>query len=262
MTSDLRVIVAVAVLLALILLRLQAESFGSAEYDEPNNRYHRGAWTRLSWYGLGLILVYAIYEIHPQPHDMLYLEVGNHVDVFTFGLPLAAVGLVQAGLFAWYRYGYLRLPAARAYPGAAINSILTAVIDEAVFRGVLQGMLLAVGFPMGSAILTQTVVYVLATRVAAPGRHRYMLVLTIGIGIACGWATVSTGGIGAAILAHSLTSFAVFVCTGHAGQVTTGIEPEEEDQLRKPVGWRQVPRDDGQWPRLPGEDRARGSRIP
>ena len=95
------------------------------------------------------------------------------------------------------------MPAPSAYPGAAINSIVTAVIDEATFRGALLGILLAAGLPDGSSILIQAIVYILATRMGAPGRHRYMLVLTLGIGVGCGWATVRTGGIGAAILAHA-----------------------------------------------------------
>ena len=245
MTSDqFRIILAVVLLLALLLLRLQAELFGAAEYDEPNNRYHRGFWTRLAWYALGLALLAAIYTVHPQPHDVLYLVIGNKVDVLTFGLSLAAVGAAQAAAFAWFRYGGLRLPAPSAYPGAAINSIVTAVIDEAAFRGALQGILLAAGLPDGSSILIQAIIYTLATRMGAPGRHRYMLVLTLGIGVACGWATVRTGGIGAAILAHTLTTFAVFVCTGHAGQVRRGAEPDEVDALRKPEGWLDARRPD------------------
>lgn len=245
MTSDqFRILVAVVLLLTLILLRLQAELFGAAEYDEPNNRYHRGFWTRLAWYALGLALLAAIYSVHPEPHDVLYLVLGKKVDVLTFGLSLAAIGAAQAAVFAWLRYGRLRLPAPSAYPGAAINSIVTAVIDEAAFRGAVQGMLLAAGMPDGSSILVQAIIYTLATRMGAPGRHRYMLLLTFGIGVACGWATLRTGGIGAAILAHSLTSFALFVCTGHAGQVRRGAEPDEMDALRRPEGWLDARRPD------------------
>jgi membrane protease YdiL (CAAX protease family) len=240
MTSEnVRIVIAVGLLLALILLRLQSESFSAAEYDEPGNRYHRGLWTRLCWYALGLVLLAAIYGVHPQPHDVLFLVVGNHFDVFLYGLFLAAIGAAQAAIFAWFRYGGLRLPAPSAYPGAAMNAVVTAVIDEAAFRGVLQGMMLAAGVPDGSAVLMQAIVYTLATRMGAPGRHRYMLVLSLGIGVGCGWATVRTGGIGAAILAHTLTSFALFVCTGHAGQVARrGAEPDEVEALHKPEGWR------------------------
>ena len=115
MTSEyVRIVIAIALLMALILLRLQAEAFGAAEYDEPDNRYHRGFWTRLCWYALGLALLWAIFLVHPQPHDVLFLVVGNHFDVFAFGLSLAAVGAVQAAIFAWFRYGGLRLPAPSA----------------------------------------------------------------------------------------------------------------------------------------------------
>ena len=99
MTSEyVRIVIAVGLLMALILLRLQAEAFGAAEYDEPGNRYHRGIWTRLCWYALGLALLWAIFLVHPQPHDVLFLVVGNHFDVFAFGLSLAAVGAVQAAI--------------------------------------------------------------------------------------------------------------------------------------------------------------------
>jgi membrane protease YdiL (CAAX protease family) len=242
MTSEgIRLVTASGVFLMLVLLRLQAESFGAAEYDEPGNRYHRGRLTRLAWYLLGFILLGVIYSIHPQPHDVLYLVMGSHVDVFTFGLSLAFIGAAQAALFAWYRYGDLRLPAPRAYPGAALNSVATAIIDEGVFRGALQGMLLAVGLPDGAAILSQTIVYILATRSAAPGRPRYMLFLSTAMGLAFGWATFRTGGIGAAILAHTVTSFALFVFTGHAGHVlSSGAEPEEKEALQRPEGWHDV----------------------
>jgi membrane protease YdiL (CAAX protease family) len=242
MTSEnVRLATAVALLMVLFLLRLQSEAFAAAEYDEPSNRYHRGIWTRLAWYAIGLVAVWLIYNIHPQPHDQLYLVLGGKRDVLVYGLPLAVCGAALAALIAWLRYGGPRLPEPRAYPGAAANSVLTAVIDEAAFRGVLQGMLLAVGLPTGSAILTQTVLYALATRSAAPGRPRSMFVMAVAIGLACGWATIATEGLGAAILAHSLTTFALFVCTSHAGHVArTGEEPEEVAALHKPEGWTEV----------------------
>jgi membrane protease YdiL (CAAX protease family) len=241
MTSDtVRVVVAFAVLLMLLMLRLQAEPFGAAEYKEPGNRYHRGRGTRLTWYLLGLFLLLILYEVHPQPHDVLYLVIGNHQDVFTFGLVMAAIGAAQAAAYAWYRYGELRLPASRAYPGAALNVVVTAILDEAVFRGAIQGLFLALGLPDGGAILAQTVIFTLATRTAAPGRHGYTMLLSMGMGIAFGWATIKTGGIGAAILAHTVTQFALFVFTGHFGQVAPGFEPEEREALRRPAGWHDV----------------------
>jgi hypothetical protein len=53
-----------------------------------------------------------------------------------------------------------------------------------------------------------------------------------------------TGGIGAAFLGHALTRFAIFISTGHAGQVTPSVAYEqelgEEDRKVTPVGWEVV----------------------
>ena len=233
-----RILVASGFFMLLLCLRLEASRFGAAEYDEPGPR-RIGAATRLSWYAIGMALLAAIYVVHPAPHDVLFLVIGHSTDVIVYGAILAVPGIAQAAAFAWLRYGYLRLPRARAYPGAAVNSIGTAIIDEAAFRGAVLGALLAVGLPGGSAILLSTIVYVLATRLAAPGRHPYNVLLAIGMGLAFGWATLASGGIGAAIIGHAVTSFAVFVCTGHAGQVPrAGLEPEElESRRRQPEGW-------------------------
>jgi len=196
MTSDqLRIMFAVVLLLALLLLRLQAESFGAAEYDEPGNRYHRGFWTRLTWYALGLALLAAIYSIHPQPprrplprrrepHRRLHLR--------------AVPGRHRRRSGCAVRLVPIRLPAfagAVGLSGAAINSIITAVIDEAP-SGRSAGHAACRGLARCSSILIQTIIYVLATRMGAPGRHRYMLLLTLFIGVGCGWATVRTGASG------------------------------------------------------------------
>jgi membrane protease YdiL (CAAX protease family) len=243
--EQLRVAISIALLGALLLLRLQAEAFSAAEYDEPDNRYHRGFFTRMWWYVIGFGLLFAIYEIAPRPHDELYLVLGARSEVLTYGFALGACGALLALVLAWFRYGRLRLPSPSQYPGAAINSVFTAIVDEATFRGVLQGMLFAIGLPNGSAILIQTVTYALVTRSAAPGRPRSMLVMAVAIGLAGGWVTQVTEGIGAAILAHSVTSFAFFIFTGHAGHIARGgDEPEERAAIHRPIGWTEVRRED------------------
>jgi membrane protease YdiL (CAAX protease family) len=237
--EPMRVLIASGFFMLLLLLRLESERFGAAEYDEPGRR---GAWTRLSWYAIGLTLLAAIYVVHPKPHDVLLLLVGHRTEALEYGLALALVGTALVAAFAWFWYGELRLPAGRAYPGAALNSIVTAVVDEATFRGALLGTLVWIGVPQVSAVLLATLAYVLVTRLAAPGRHRFMMLLALGLGLVGGWATLATGGIGAAIIGHAGTSFALFVCTGHAGQVALpGFEPEEVERRRRPPeGWRDV----------------------
>jgi membrane protease YdiL (CAAX protease family) len=238
-----RVLVASGFFMLLLFLRLEARRFGAAEDDEPGAR-RRGVLTQLSWYAIGAALLGAIYEVHPAPHDVLFLLIGHRGDVILYGTFLALIGLSQAAAFAWFRYGYLRLPPGREYPGAAVNSIATAIIDEATFRGALLGTLVAVGLPASGAILISTLVFVLVTRAGGPGRHPYMLVLAFGIGFAAGWATLTTGGLGAAMIGHAVTSFAVFVCTGHAGHVPPAGQEPEEVELRKklPEGWQDARR--------------------
>ena len=75
-----------------------------------------------------------------------------------------------------------------------------------------------IGVEATAANVVQALVYTLTTRVAAPGRDRYMLVLVLVIGLGSGWVTLHTGGIGAAFLGHAVTRLAVFLATGHAGQ--------------------------------------------
>jgi hypothetical protein len=249
MTAEtVRILIASGFFMMLLFLRLEADRFGVAEYDEPAPG-RGGFWTRLSWYSIGLLLIAALYLVHPQPHDVLLLLIGRRPDVIVYGTVLAILGLAQAAAFAWFRYGYPRLPPARAYPDAALNAIATAVIDEATFRGSLLGTLVAIGLPDGWSIVIATLAYVLVTRSAAPGRPAFMLLQSFGIGLACGWATLATGGIGAAIIGHAVASFALFVCTGHAGQAAfAGIEPEELAlRSRPPEGWQ-----DARRPHVPG----------
>ena len=104
----------------------------------------------------------------------------------------------------------------------------------------LLGLLLLAGVNPTLANLTQAILYTLTTRLGAPGRDRYLLLLTLGIGLLGGWLTVATGGIAAAFLGHVITRFAFFLCTGHTGQTKPRArEPEEiEKRRRPPEGWR------------------------
>jgi hypothetical protein len=249
MTAEtVRILIASGFFMVLMMLRLEAGRFGAAEFDEPG-RPPRGFWTRLAWYLMGLAFVAALYVVHPQPHEVLFLLIGHPSDVLVFGAILAALGLAQAAALAWLRYGYLRYPPAAAYPGAALNSIATAFIDEAAFRGALLGTLVAIGLSDGPAIVAAALVYVLVSRAAAPGRHRSMLLVSLGMGLVFGWVTLATGGIGAAIIGHAVASFGLFVFTGHAGQIPVAGKEQDEIEARKrvPEGWQDTRR-----PTVPG----------
>ena len=66
-----------------------------------------------------------------------------------------------------------------------------------------------------------------------------MLASMLIIGLAGGWLTALTGGIGAAFLGHAITRIAIFLTTGHAGiPKPRGTEDEEVARRRAtPKGW-------------------------
>ena len=243
MENDLRILVGLALTLLLVMLRLEAQRFGAAEYDEPVRGHRQSVLRRLAWYILGVGGVLALLLAHPSPEVSLHLQVGDRSGIL-IAFVLGGIGVGQAVGIAWYHYRRLRFPDIGAYPSALANEILTAFIDEAVFRGAVLGYFLWAGADTNLAILGQAIMYVLATRLGAPGRDRYMFVLSMLIGLIGGWATLLTGGIGASFLGHAITRVAVFLTTGHAGQPPArGTEVEDVERRRRtPDGWRSVDR--------------------
>jgi len=239
--QTLRGLVTIGLVLLLVMLRLDAERFGAAEYDEATGDGRAPSLRRrLAWYVLGVGLVMAIVFVHPSPQAVLYLGPGDRLAALVGGLIYGIIGAGQALAFAWLRYRHVRLPAVSSYPGALVNAIATAFIDEATYRGALFGIFLAAGINPTTANILQALLYALSTRLGAPGRDRYMLVLALLIGLAGGWLTAATGGIAAAFLGHAVARFSVFLCTGHAGQVALrGREREDIERRRRPPdGWR------------------------
>jgi membrane protease YdiL (CAAX protease family) len=238
-----RALITIGLGLLLIMLRLDAERFGAAEYYEATRDGERPRLTRrLAWYGLGFAAAVGILYIHPAPQRELFLGSGDRFGAVLGGLGYGLIGTFQAIAYAILRYQRIRFPDVLSYPGALVNTTATAFIDEVAFRGVLFGLLLTSGMNPTAANLIQALVYALTTRLGAPGRDRYLLVLTLVIGLAGGWLTAATGGIAAAFLGHAITRFAVFLCTGHNGQpMPRGRELEEiEARRRPPKGWRIV----------------------
>jgi hypothetical protein len=238
-----RTLAAFGFLLLLILLRLDSERFGAAEYDERTRDGRVPSLRRrLAWYVIGFGLVAAAGVIHPTASTDLFLSLGDRTGAILDGLAYAGVGIAQAVAFAGLRYHHLRLPEVRSYPGSLINVVGTAFIDEATFRGLFLGYLVYIGMDGTNANVIQALVYTLTTRVAAPGRDRYMLVLVLVMGLGSGWVTLHTGGIGAAFLGHAATRLAVYLATGHAGQpAVRGRETEDIEKRREtPDGWRVI----------------------
>ena len=235
--------VAAGLALLLVMLRFEAERFSAAEYDEAKDGRPPSFRRRIAWYGIGFALITGILFIHPAAREEFMLGAGeDRVKTIVFGFLYGAVGVAVAVGVALYRYHRLRFPDVWSYPGALVNAVSTALIDEVTFRGALFGLLLATNLNPTVANVIQALVYALATRLGAPGRNRYMLIMALAVGLAGGWVTAVTGGIAAAFLGHSITRFAVFVTTGHAGQfLPRGREEEEiEKKRRPPDGWRVI----------------------
>jgi len=238
----LRTLIAIGLALLLVMLRLEAVRFNAAEYDDPIDGHAPSFRRRVAWYAIGLILVVAIFRVHPAADIDFALSAGDRIQSLYYGFLYAGIGTAVALGIALYRYRRLRFPDAWSYPGALLNSVMTALVDEVAFRGAVLGLLLLTGLEPTAANVIQAILYALTTRLGAPGRNRWMLVMVILVGLAGGWITAVTGGIAAAFIGHAATRFAVFLSTGHAGQfLPRGREVEEiEEKRRPPKGWRVI----------------------
>ncbi|MET0773017.1 MAG: CPBP family intramembrane glutamic endopeptidase [Candidatus Limnocylindrales bacterium] len=246
MRETVEALIVLGLLGLLVILRFDAQRFGVAEYDDSARDGSWRAWVRrLAWFVLGIALVLTVYWLYPQPVSVLHLDIGGAAGgtdrgrAMFYGLLIGVAGIFVAAVYAWGRYGGIRLPAPRAYPAAFVNSVGTAIVDEATFRGILLGMLLNVGFGSWVAIGIAAVVYGIATRLTARGRSKGMLVIDLLLAVATGWTVIETGGIGAAVLGHAITRFAIFLLTGHTDQSRPfGTEPENvAGRALPPKGW-------------------------
>src|SRR6185312_11620765 len=139
-----RSLITIGLAAMLVMLRLDAERFGTAEYYEATRdgeqpRVRR----RLAWYGLGS---------------------GDRLQAVLGGIAYGLIGILVAASIATYRYHRIRFPDAWSYPGALLNSTATAFVDEVAFRGVLLGLLLLAGVNPTLANFTQAIIYTLTTR--------------------------------------------------------------------------------------------------
>ena len=157
--------VAAGLALLLVMLRFEAERFSAAEYDEAKDGRSPSFRRRIAWYGIGFTLITAILFIHPAAREEFMLGAGeDRAKTIIFGFLYGAVGVSVAVGVALYRYHRLRLPDVWSYPGALINAVSTALIDEVTFRGALFGLLLATNLNPTVANVVQALVYALATR--------------------------------------------------------------------------------------------------
>jgi hypothetical protein len=239
--DQLRFLVALAFAGLLIMLRLDAERFGAAEYEADQYGQPATIRRRFAWYVLGVALIFAVDLVHPSPGTGLLLGVGNPGEALIFGLAFGVVGTLLVLAIAWVRGRGVQLPSPQRYPDGLVNAVATAFIDEAAFRGIILAFLLATGMEVWAANLMQAIVYTLVTRVGAPGRELPMVGLTLVLGVFGGWLTIITGGIGAAFVGHAVTRFALFLVASQPGRVfTPGVGPDDDAYPSPSGGWRAV----------------------
>jgi hypothetical protein len=233
MEQLLRDLIFYAFVALLVLLRLDARRFSAAEHDDEDAPGDARLWLRrLSWYLLGLLIIVVVYNLYPLRLSVLRLQLGEDTGTALLGgLALAGIGTLLVLGYAYLRFRRLRYPPPSRYPAGLLSSIGTAVVDEAAFRGILLGLLVAADWPVAYAVAFQALLYALATRMSRPGVPLGMLVLVLAQGFVGGWLTVETGGIGAAVLGHALTRLAFFVATGHGGPRQAPDEEDVRDEL-------------------------------
>jgi hypothetical protein len=234
MEDQLRVLVTLGFTLLLVMLRLEARTFGAAEYAQPDafGRMPSRA-RRLAWYLVGLLLLLGATLVHPSPGTGLLLRMGNAGEAVALGLVFAVVGALQAGAAVWLRDREFRLLPAMGYPGALMSAVGDAFIDEAAFRGLLFAYLLGAGIDPVASNLLQAVVYALATRLGGSGGDRYGLGVALVTGLFGGWLTIITGGIGAAVFGHAASRLAQLALSG-------GSSRAEYETAREARSWAAV----------------------
>jgi hypothetical protein len=233
-------LITLAFTIFLVVLRFQSALFGVAEYADTGPDGHLTRLRRrLSWYLIGFLIILAIVEVDPTVGFDLFVGLGDRASAILLGIAFGVAGTALAIGVALLRYRHLRLPPVSSYPVALLNALGTAFIDEVTFRGAVLGFLVLIGLNGWLAIVIQALIYGLATRLGAPGRDRSVFVLALLLALATGWATIQTGGIGAAFIGHTIGRFAMFLTTGHTGQpLPQGREVEEiEKRRRPPEGW-------------------------
>ena len=113
----------------------------------------------------------------PNPQQELFLGSGDRLGAVLGGLAYGLGGVAFAVAFATFRYHRIRFPDAWSYPGALLNSVATAFIDEVAFRGAIFGLLLSTGIERrASRTSSRRSCTRSSTRLGAPGRDRYLLV--------------------------------------------------------------------------------------
>ena len=89
-----RSLISIGIVLLLVMLRLDAEKFGTAEYYEATRDGERPRFRRrIAWYGMGFALVIGLLYIHPTPQQDLYLGSGDRLEAVLGGIAYGLLGI-------------------------------------------------------------------------------------------------------------------------------------------------------------------------
>jgi hypothetical protein len=198
----------------MLLLRLDAKRFSAAEWDTEDGEWR--VWLpRLSWYAAGVALALIIFALHPSPVSDLNLVLApDRGEALVLGLAYGGAGIVAAFVVAILRNGRVSFPSPKRYPGGVLSSVGTAFFDEFLFRGVMLGLLLALDLPDWLAVTGAAFIYMGAVRAGTGSRGIIMLLVWLAIGLVGGALVVTTAGIAAAFVGHSITRFGLFMTMG------------------------------------------------
>ena len=206
-----RSLITIGLAAMLVMLRLDAERFGTAEYYEATRDGERPrVRRRLAWYGLGFAHRHR-HPVHPPRRRRrdLYLGSGDRLQ--------AVLGGIAYGLHRHPRGGRASrrtatTGSASPTPGRIPGRCSTRPPPRSSTRSRSAARCSACCSWPASTRRWRTSPRRSSTRsttrLGAPGRDRYLLVLTLGMGLLGGWLTVATGGIAAAFLGHAITRFA------------------------------------------------------
>ncbi|MGO9208129.1 MAG: type II CAAX prenyl endopeptidase Rce1 family protein [Candidatus Limnocylindrales bacterium] len=228
--DEIRTLMAIALAGLLLLLRLDAPRFGSAEYDvDLANNSMGSRLTRLAWPGLAVALVAAIAILLPAGRGAIGLGSASVSSPLTVGLAILGAAV---GVGAVVGVARLRSPEwpPRLNPGAdaprfALDSLATAIVDELTFRGVLLGFMLVAGAPPAVAFCVQLLLYGLETRLGRSVVTLDLLLAALLLGALTGMLALATGGVVAPFVAHAATRFAAL-------DVADAIPPQSQNWLR------------------------------
>jgi hypothetical protein len=227
--ESLQYILFIGMVALMFMLRIDARRFSAAEWDTQDGDWR--VWmARLSWYGAGVALALLIFALHPSPVAELNLVLApDRTEAMVYGLLYGGAGIIAAFILAILLHGRVVFPAPIRYPGGVVTAVGTAFVDEWLFRGVLLGLLLQLGLPDAVAVVSSAFIYAFTVRAVTGSRGFLMLALWLAIGLLGGALVLSTLGIAAGFVGHSITRFALFMVMGPPERAAV-------EQVRRPRG--------------------------